>query len=381
MVTLQTYIVYIVLFIMMLFLSILASERKESTLLTVAIFVYSIIFGMRYGVGVDHLSYLTEYLHISYGHEITFDDTEIGYRYIRNSLAKIGFHYTIFFALIAFIQLWLVFKTVKKNPTIYPYLVATFFLGCIWLTYSNGLRQQLAFCIFAYSLLYINNKKQLPIHYLLLLLAYSMHTSALILVVVAPLLLVKKDWFSNVKIQSTILLVAIIIGKLPQMETWLFSLEGNLGIFESLMEESGYNEYFGYDDGDRIFKDSGQGGLGYYISLLINFIIIWYSSKVKKYNENNEIVTYIYNLGYIGIVLYYLFINSAMIGRINYYFYGFVYIFGAYTLHYLYHKNKKTFVLLIVLYGLTFIAHMYRMYDNTAAFYFFWQQDLYLLNK
>ena len=168
MITLQTYIVYILLFLMMFFCAKLSSERKEWVWLCFAIFIYSVIFGMRYGVGVDHLAYLEDYQRATFALDNPNDDTEVGFKFIRNFFATRGFHYTIYFSLIAFLQLWLIFKVVKKSRSIYPYLVLTFFLGCIWLTYANGLRQQLAFCIFAYSLLFIEDKKTIPIHYILL---------------------------------------------------------------------------------------------------------------------------------------------------------------------------------------------------------------------
>ena len=271
----------------------------------------------------------------------------------------------------------MVFKAVKKDQFIYPYLVISFFLGCIWLTYANGLRQQMAFAIFACSLLFVENKKQLPIHWLLLLLATTMHNSAWLLFAIAPLLYIRADWFRNTKTQYILLVIAIIVGKLPQIQSWLMSFEGNMGVLEGFMEETGYAGYFEYEEAEGIYKKSGGAGIGYYVELFRNIAIIWFSNAVKRYNNNGKLVTYMYNFTYIGIVMHYLFISSLLASRVNYYFYGFAYIFGAYTLHYLYNNNKKAFYVMLGLYILAFVGAMYRMYDNTAAFYFFWQSGLY----
>lgn len=332
---------------------------------------------MRYGVGVDHLSYMAEYQRITLGLSNRFDDTETGFRFIRDTLAQWDVHSAIYFGLIAFIQLWLVFKAVKSDKFIYPYLVISFFLGCIWLTYANGLRQQLAFGLFAYSLLFVDSKKLLPLHYILLLLAVSMHQSAVILFILAPLLRKKWDWFTNIKVQYLLLAVAIIIGRLPQIESWLIATEDNMGILEGYLEETGYDQYYSYNDGENIFRDKGTTGIGYFIEMAINIVLIWFCNATKQFNKNDKLVSYIYNFTYLGILLHYAFIASPVIARVNYYFYGFAYVFGAYTLHYLYNRHRKMFWVLLGLYMLTFIGTMYRMHDNTSAFYFFWQRDLY----
>lgn len=378
MIGLQTYLIYTLLFIIMYFLSKRASDKGEWFWMVLAILIYSIVFGMRYGVGVDHINYLIEYKQLAVGYDSVYDTTETGYKLLRDTLAHSGAHFSIYFGLIAFLQLWLIFKSVQKDKFIYSYLVISFFLGCIWLSYSNGLRQCLAFCIFAYSLLFVENKKQLPIHWLLLLLATTMHNSAWLLFAIAPLLYCRADWFRNIKTQYILLVVAIIIGKLPQIGAGLMSFDGNFGILEDFMEETGYDGYFEYDDGEDIVRSSEKAaGVGFFVELVKSVVFIWFCNDIKEYNANNKMVVYMYNLTYLGILLHYVFISSQLIGRINYYFYGFAYIFGAYTLHYLYNKNKKMFWVLLGLYLLTFVGTMYRMYDNTAAFYFFWQSGLY----
>lgn len=347
--------------------------------MVLAILIYSIVFGMRYGVGVDHLAYLDGYKQLFLvGFDNPYDDTEVGYRFIMKSLVRGGFHFAFYFGLIAFLQLWLVFKAVKKDRFVYPYLVTAFFLGCIWLSYSNGLRQWLAFAIFAYSLLFVENKKQLPIHWLLLLLATTMHNSAWLLFAIAPLLYFRADWFRNIKTQYILLVVAIIVGKLPQIGGWLMSFEGNMGVLEGFMEETGYDDYFENDDGEGIVRSGAKtAGVGYFVELANNIMLVWFCNKTKEFNANNRVVTYMYNLTYLGILGRYVFAMSPVLARINYYFYGFAYIFGAYTLHYLYNNNRKAFWILLGLYTLTFVGTMFRMYDNTSAFYFFWQSGLY----
>lgn len=378
MVTLQTYLLYALLFLAMFLLAKRASDRGEWFWMVLAILIYSIVFGLRYGVGVDYFGYLEDYQQLFFtGVDSPYDDTESGFRCIRDTLAKSGFHFVFYFGLVAFLQLWLVFKAVKKDSFIYPYLVISFFLGCIWLSYSNGLRQCLAFCIFAYSLLFIENKKRLPIHWLLLLLATTMHNSAWLLFVIAPLLYIRTEWFRNVKVQYIFLLLAILIGKIPQMQSLLMSMEGNYGFLDEYMKETGYDDYFNYEGGEGIFRDKGRAGVGYFIELSKNIIMIHFCNATKEFNKDNKLVAYIYNLTYVGMLLHYAFIVSPVISRVNYYFYGFAYIFGAYTIHYLYNNNKKMFWVLLGLYILTFIGTTYSMYDNTSAFYFFWQSGLY----
>ena len=354
------------------------SSKNRFYYFGIAIILYSVIFGLRYGVGVDYFSYLNDYLiHQSTGKIIQGEDTEPGFLAIRTYFAISGYHFSIYFGFIAFIQLLLIFLSVKQDKEIYPYLVLSFTLLCVWLTYANGLRQQMAFCLFACALSLFSNKGSRFMILLLMLLSISMHKSAYLL---APLLfllfLFRYISFSNIKLHLIFLICAIVIGR----TSYVRSIIGVIEEYAQHLEILGYNEYFSNKNLEELlFQTTVRNGVGFFILLIFDIVLIYFSNSVMAYSKSNFYKS-MYLLYYIGAFFHYLLITSSIIQRVNYYFYGFQFIVMAYTLYYLNKKNKLFFYGLMTLLIICFIGYMYRMYDNTAAYYFFWQKDLYQLN-
>ena len=362
---LQTIFLYLFLFVSMYFLCKKAQQTTRWEYVIFAILVYSVVFGMRYDVGVDQLAYLESYKSASINsYNINSSHYESGFRFLMMSLIDMEAHFAWFFGIVAFLQLFLVFASVKPHRDVYPFLTFTFMIGCVWLTYANGLRQQLAFCFFALSVLFVE-KKQWLLYYLMIALAMSMHKTAILLVLFYPLLRFKEEWFKNEKLQIGLLLVAIVIGEMGFVQNYL----GQLETYASLL---GYEDYFQDRYSEKMYKEIARRGIGYYVLLITNFILIWHSSKYKEYFKS-KYVYYIYNLYFIGVLMKYAFAGSHLLQRINYYFYGFEFIVAAFALLYARKSNKKMYWMLSAMYVLTFAAIMFRMEDNTALFRFFWQ--------
>ena len=78
------------------------------------IICFSFIFGIRYNVGNDYMSYLDIYE--GYAHYYTIrDDLEIGFEFVTRLMAETGLHYSIYFGLIAFLQIFLIYYTFRKE--------------------------------------------------------------------------------------------------------------------------------------------------------------------------------------------------------------------------------------------------------------------------
>ena len=139
MIVIQTLLVYILLSIFVVFFCYVSAKQKREKWMYIAIAIYALVFGFRYGVGVDFISYKEIYECILAGRP-SYYEFEPGFMFFIYLLTDMGFPSEIFFMLIAFFQIFFVFKGID-NKDIYPYLAFTFMAGCVWLTYSNGLRQ------------------------------------------------------------------------------------------------------------------------------------------------------------------------------------------------------------------------------------------------
>lgn len=372
MIIIQTFLIYIFLYLILYGQSKRSEFNNSLNPILFALIVYSVIFGLRYGVGTDHLSYLEAYNEASNG--TAENNIEIGFAMITNTMARIGLPSFIYFTILAFIPVFLVYKSEENTKVLYRHLSFVFVFGCIWLTYNNGLRQVVAFAIWVYSLQYIIKKKAI-IYFILILLAMSFHKSAAILLLIYFIYhFTRKEWFSNVWKQIGCVIIAVVLGQLnfPQKIS---------AFIDRVLITTGYGTYLDDYYHQMVVKENIESiGVGFIIILLINITNIIYSEKVKL-TVNDSKITFIYNLYFIGVIVFYLFNSSLIISRINMYFYGFSFIFSAYVLYYLkISGNQIPLKSLVALYMLLFVGYLYRMFDNDSAFYFIWQEDLYRLH-
>lgn len=338
------------------------NKQKDQITATIAIIAYSVIFGLRYGVGMDYFTYKENF---EFPDTITY--TEPGFLLALKLFSSVHLSTPFYFGIIAFIQLYFIFLSLKNDKKIYPFLVFSYMAGCIWLSFANCLRQELAFCIFTCSIQLLDSKR--PVLYaLIILICTSLHSSALLLLILYPFFLMKKDWFTSIKWQILLLIISIGIMNLNLTSSLISKIE-------SLFALTSYNYYLS-DDYSELFFNESRIGIGVYINATIEFFLIANSNKVKRY-YSKTIFPIIYTLFFIGVLWKYVFWGSQLLQRINFYFYGFEFIIVAFSLTYFYKNNKLSFLLLSFLTLLVFIATMYRMDENTAQYYFYWQQNSY----
>lgn len=359
----QTLLIYSFLTILLFLAARLSSERNTSFFIICAVLVYSAIFGLRSGVGMDFWSYKQWYDNALLGIR-SYDHIEVGFRILMDTCASMHLPFSFFLGLIAFVQLLLVFLSVKQFKDTYPFLALVFMLGGIWLSYANGLRQQLAFCIFAYSVQFIACKDWIR-YYICIFVAILFHTSAVLLVPVYPLYMLRNEWFKRKWLQLGLLAAVLVCSNSNMIDMIAAHVDSFAGYL-------GYDMYFG--EGYSLTQ-TVRIGLGYWINLSVSISLILFSKDVK-YFYGNRLVNIIYDLFYFGVIWRYLFISSQVFSRINYYFAGFEYIYAALTLAALWPERDMRKYILLSLYVIVFAAIMFRMHTNTALFMFNWQNIL-----
>lgn len=362
---LQTLLVYSSLTMAMLLLSN-SRGRSQWFGISLSVLLFAVVFGVRYGVGTDYFGYLY-YYKSTQASLSEFNDYEAGFNFLINILAKNDAHFSWFFGTIAFLQLFLICFSLRYNKKIIAYMIFVFMMACIWLSFSNGLRQELAFCFFIVAVSCLSTKRRW-LYFLFVLLAYLMHKSAIILIVLYPLFIWKKEWFVDIKKQLLVLCIAVILMN--------FSLVNSMvGLLDDIIIGLGYEEYL-KDKYLEKFESTVTIGVGFYVILIINIILISQSRNVKEQYRETWF-PYAYNLYYVGVLWRYVFISSQLLQRINYYMYGFDFIIGAFTLAYLRYRRRTLFFVLAALYILLFAGYMSGARENHSMFYFFWQEQEY----
>lgn len=291
------------------------------------IIVFAIIFGLRYDVGTDHLRYLDAY---KTGDGI--QRYEPIFLLITNCFRNNDFHPAIYFAFLASIQITCVYYALKGERYLMPFVAVSLICGQFFIHWMNGIRQDLAGCIFFFAVNYIIDKR-FGKYFLCCVIATGFHKSAIILLLLYPFLKPCKDLTFNRLFQFVIMFASFLV--MLTKKDFLSFLFPVLDVFAQILGFDVYSESV-----IETFTESTKAGNGISVILffLIDTIIIFYSDKLKNAFNDKRFITY-YNLYYWGAVFQLFFTNNLLLARPFRYFRLFKMIIIAYLLFYLLKKK------------------------------------------
>ena len=331
--------------------------------LLIPCFLFALIFGCRFNVGVDYHMYYLDYLY-----NYSSRDLEAGFLFIKETFQNNNLHFALYFGFIAFIQIFFFMIAFRKKAYLYPFILLVLFLSCIELGWMNGIRQSIATCIFVYATTFIIEKKTLK-YVLAILLAMQFHNSAIILLPVyfiTLLPILKNKWIS-----IGIFITALFVNTLP--------VERFDVIFSQAADLLGYGEIYDSEEALVEMENKGGGsGIGRLILNTIFLLIILYSNKLKHFFKNDERwFSIMYNLFIIGMFGNMAFNKCVILLRPFGYFRVFWAVLAGILIYYFTkNRTKKNDIANIVLIGfivLTFIANMLNGKNNYMEFHFFWE--------
>lgn len=367
---LLNFLVYSFLLFFMVFMGVVISHRycfysnsekvvlyrRKMTLMPlsfgVMFLVYSFFAGFRYDVGVDHLSYLDNYI---YGNRWGVE-FEFLYQKIIDICKSAGLNFAMYFFVVAFLQISLYYNAFKREVYIFPFLSFFFFCNNEWSNFNNIIRCMLAAVIWLNALQFIY-KRQFGYYLSSVILAALFHKSAIVLIVLYPFLRNLKDYFKSVFFQLIVFAVALLIrtmfvkyGGVLEEVVNLFSL--------SLGYDSSYKLELMLEEANR---DIGGSGLAYAFRIICNVAIILQSRKIKEFYSFNKRFIILYNLFVIGVLFFgYIFPDGTIgLSRPFRYFYLFQNIMLAFYAYFLF-KNKTQLngiLLMILLSGFVMVFY------------------------
>lgn len=384
----QSILVYSLLLGIMMFFFYLASYKKQtinfynntnhtisfkSYQILIPLFLFSIVFGMRYDVGVDHLAYLEAYIW-----NLDVSKNEFLFQLITNLSNNLNLHYVLYFSILAFIQVYFFYLAFKKEIYLFPLLTLFIFTNGDIMFWMNGIRQALAMCIWIYSLNFIVDRK-LRKYMLLGMIAFLFHRSAIILFVFYPILVNGRDYFKSIPLQLILLASAFAIKEVFFDIIMYFSAA--IDFYISLLGADMYERSYNIDNLLESFKESSGTGLAYIFRIVINVVIILYSLKLKKY-YNSRWFNIIYFFFFIGLLTSYMFpIGAISFTRPFRYFYIFQSIMLAYFVYYLYKIKSLNNIILMIITIVSFLGIFYLSQitsdENSHLWYqFFFQHKI-----
>ena len=377
----QSIIVYtLLLFIMYWGANHAQTSTHPKLMRAIPIIAFTLVFGLRYGVGVDYYAYVDIYEYDFIGaNKLDIADLryEPGFNLVAYICAQMQFPTYIFLCCLSFSQIFIIDQTFKDEDNILKYIYLTLMMsGVAIVDFTNGIRQEIAFCFFLFSLKYIVQKKWFT-YLLIVLLAISFHKSAIILLPLGIIFYYKRDGlFKHPIIQCSIVLLCFI------------SIFTSTSITQILLEKLspfvmllGYDKYIGTTNDMVTSRAIGASAI---LGFITNIVIIVNSTKIKRYFDS-PLFNVIYDLYIIGICCNYLFLGNLVFLRITQYFTTCSFICYAYALKYLIFHRKEIIVNRIYLWviGFTLLSNyagtLYKGVERTSSYVNVFQKDLYNL--
>ena len=371
---LQTVFVYSFLAFSMFSISKLMTRANSLTykaLNITLILLYSLIFGVRYGVGTDYLNYLDIYENWGYG----IDDEsriELGFATILSFCSNLNLSKGWLFFILSFLQIFVLSIAINKRGNVAPYIYLFFIiLGVGIQSYNNIIRQAIAFSIFVVAIDSIVEKRM--IKYLILITpATFFHKSAILLYPVYFLFVKSDNYFKDIKIQLVLLCCSYIL-------FFVNIFDVVVGYFDFFIVFLGYDNYL---DSDFLLVDKSFSINNIFI-ILFQIVIILCSSKVKEY-YNDRYLNIVYDLFFVALCLSNIFRGSESITRILVYFSLLNFIVCGYYLNYFIKNYLSSYMTAISYFYFVFYLCvtfsyfvLYKSYDNCTRYATIFQTELY----
>lgn len=298
------------------------------------ILFFSVLVGIRYDVGTDHLYYWVAY---EYGEENS--RMEFLFFSINKICHSLHFHPTIYFAILALLQITFFYLAFNSEKYIYPLFAIFLFTNGLFGSWVNTIRQDIAGCIWLYAFQYID-KKKFKKYLFWCILAFFFHRSAIILIILYPLLKSGKDRFTNTSLQLLIIAAAIILK--DNISGLLYHLADIVDLYAKIISIGSDSDFYSTYTIDNSINDLNtnvseikQTGLGVLVKYIVYCIMVIFGNKVKTYFNNNTINNF-YILFFVAFVLYIILPEGLYsLARPFQYFNSMLTIMLAFTTYYL----------------------------------------------
>lgn len=316
----------------------------------VYLFFLSLVFGLRYDVGIDYNNY--EYYFDNFHDSFR---SEFGYSLVNYVVYSLGLPFYVVTLFMSFLTNYLVFFGVRSVGLrgIYFHLAIMIYASNFMLLSLNGMRQALAASvIFFFISSFYNNSFYKFIKGCLI--ASMFHVSAIGFL----LLFFVKDFFAKKVVVLTLFLIMLST----------FSMVFFLDFSSLFMKIAAYIPY--YDNYEEFLVSKLSSGVGFGVllrflfSTVLVFIFLIYSDR---YNDFQRMIA---SLFVIGLIFNFLSVSNFMWGRIGLYFYIFEVLFIPYLIMGV--KNRKYRAVLFLaafVYVLIFVVALNNASEESKLIY------------
>lgn len=348
-------------------------KYQERIYFFLPILLFSIIFGFRYGVGIDYFGYQNMYLNPDY-QILRLEPAFLGLTIL---CQRCELDYPAYFTLLSFFQIFFVSLAFRNHKNVLPFLyVILIASGLATSGWTNVIRQWMAICLFVYALsLYNpNKKKSILLTLLITALCPLFHFSSIVCYLIPFFFIIKTDYFTSTKVQYILLLFFIVLHFVGSsfLSSIIEDVTSKLGMYEHYAESANY-------------EGACKLGIFGFFQYVMYFVIVKFNKEVKKYFSGSPSFEIIYTMGFAGILLSLLFSSSMMLFRIVMVFDFYYYILLAFYFEYFYScrrgRAKKAYIYIVFFLFISFARPMIYMKENTTQYIFYFQEDMHSVKE
>ncbi len=347
------YYVYIMLMIVLIFLSYQYSMTNKRVFAYMIIGIFTLVIGLRYHVGDDYMSYRGFFFNPK-----LFPKMEYGFTFISKFFHDMEFHFSTLFLFGAFVQILFFVRAFQNFKFILPWSFFFLFTTLALFGWDNVLRQNMAFCIFLYSVRFIHERRIIPYAFFIIL-AGSIHKSAYPLGVfyfLLPLKVKDDKW-----IQYVIFFASVAAGAF--LKEFIFSNLGGIASVTGFGDSADEMEYLKTLDWTN---QKNSMGIATFIWMFMDISCIWLYDKLKKLYNDVGFELY-YKLFFIGSILQNC-IGGTYLDRLNLYFLPFRIVIYAFFMYVFCQKKDVIYKVPVIGFCcLTFALCMWAIYNGAAT--------------
>ncbi|MFD2532961.1 EpsG family protein [Gracilimonas halophila] len=316
------------------------------------VIVISFFVGIRFEVGNDWDGYVTDFLSLTSNSSFSYFDQyyELGYYTLNWLVGVLNLGYQWVFFSSAIIAWYFYFKSVPRY--IIPLFIFFIFTDEFFFSGMNLVRQFTAMALWVFSVKFIIDRN-LKLFLLSIIGASLFHSSSLLLI---PFYFIPYEKLYNQIYWMIIYGVSLIAVFFLDLST----IYQNLDLLVlALSDDIGTVErYARYAESGRLAAEETSLGLGFTFKLLVNFLIIMLSKSWIK--RRPELKPYLV-LFFIGAILFNIFYEFQLIGRLTNYFLIFRPLVLAYIIYFywVFKKDRIIGPFIIFLYFLILLAAIY----------------------
>lgn len=336
--------------------------------------VFSFFAGVRWDVGIDHLSYLYEYENYNLTKTISREDLETGFVFLIKIFNEVGFHFAFFFGFIALVQISMAYSYFRNAKYLIPFVSVFIICGGDFFLWMNAIRQNIVASVFLFLAANCIIQRRFLLYLASVYLLTFIHKSAFFLIpFYACTYFPLERFYIKKNIQLVIFFGALI---LSSFNLWVHLLD----ITELVFTQIGYDERF---DMEKLADNirSQNFGARKIIFFVIDLIIILYSNKLRKAFPDK-----LFGFSLILFIILYttqpIFVNSMVFSRIIGYYYISRVIMASYLCFYLtkYRPSFHNYWIAVIIFALFILHILIQIYVDSGGhtdcirYQFFWEQ-------